>query len=62
MREEEGSSTTSWILFGCLGLVVFCCCISVISIVVIDYLVLYCDIPILRDVLEALNMLDCTPL
>jgi hypothetical protein len=60
MREEEGNSTARWVLFGCLGLVFFCCCISVISLVIIDTFVLYCDIPVLRDVLQALDMM-CMP-
>ncbi len=59
MREGEGNSTARWILFGCLGLLLFCCCISVISLVIVDTFVLYCDIPVLRDILEALGLLQC---
>lgn len=59
MREESGSNRWRWVIFGCLGLIFFCCCISVLALIVIDTFVLYCDIPVLRDVLEALALLQC---
>lgn len=59
IREEEGRSPASIILFGCLGLMVFCCCATIVGAVAVDYFNLYCDVPVLRDVLEALGFLSC---
>lgn len=59
MREDTGPDWTRLVLFGCLGLMLFCCCITIIAWVAIDQLNLYCSIPILNDVLEALGLLRC---
>lgn len=59
MREEEGRSSGRIVLFGCLFLMLFCCCITVIAVVAVDTLNLYCQIPGLRNVLEALGLLRC---
>jgi len=59
MREEGGSNSVRLILMGCLGLMLFCCCITVIGVVAVDQLNLYCDLPVVRDVLEALGLLAC---
>jgi hypothetical protein len=60
MREEGGSNTMRIFLFGCLGLMIFCCLITIVGVVLVDTLNLYCDLPIIRDVLEALGLLACT--
>ncbi|MGB1285756.1 MAG: FHA domain-containing protein [Aggregatilineales bacterium] len=61
-REEGGSNTTRMFLFGCLGLMVFCCCCTVGSVVLVDSLCLYENLPLLPDVLEALGVpVGCTP-
>ncbi len=59
MREPATNNTTRMILFGCLGLLMFCCCISVVGFVAIDQLNLYCQIPLFNDILEALGLISC---
>lgn len=54
MREEEGSSTSQWLMIGCLGLLLLCCCFTVVAGVAIDCFVLWDDIPILNGILDAL--------
>lgn len=54
MRDEGGNSTTQWILIGCLGLLLLCCCFTVVAAVAVDSLCLYDSIPVLRDILRAL--------
>jgi hypothetical protein len=55
VREEEPRNTTRWIIIGCVGLSLFCCCSSVIGMVAVDQLCLWENIPILYDVLRALG-------
>lgn len=50
VREEEPNSAMRWILFGCLGLAVFCCCISAVSLVLIDTLNLWNELPIISSI------------
>jgi hypothetical protein len=59
MRETEGRSTTRMILLGCLGLMFFCCCFTIISIVLVDTFNLYCQIPVVNQVLRALGLITC---
>lgn len=59
MREEESNSPFRLLLFGCLGLMLFCCCITVVAIVVIDAANLYCSIPVVNNILEALGLVQC---
>lgn len=59
MREEGGNNTMRLVLFGCLGLLLFCCCVTVIGVVVIDQFNLYCQIPVVNQVLEALGLIRC---
>ena len=59
IREDEPSSNLRWLLIGCGGLALFCCCITVIGLVVIDTANLWCQVPILSDVMEALGQLTC---
>lgn len=54
MREDEGSSTTQWLLIGCLGLLLLCCCLTVVVAVAIDSFCLYDSVPILNNLLDAL--------
>ena len=56
MRDDEGSSTTQWLLIGCLGLLLLCCCLTVVVAVAVDQFCLYESIPVLRDVLNALGV------
>lgn len=52
-REEEPRNTTRWILIGCAGLALFCCCSSVVGLVLIDTTCSWSRIPILYDVIRA---------
>ncbi len=49
VREEESQSTWRWVAIGCAGLLLFCCCASVIGIVIIDTARLWCELPIFKD-------------
>jgi pSer/pThr/pTyr-binding forkhead associated (FHA) protein len=54
-REEEPRNTTRWVLIGCAGLTLFCCCSTVLGLVFVDQACLWDRIPILYDVLRALG-------
>ncbi len=57
VREEEPRNAMRWAAIGCGGLAVFCCCSSVIGLVVIDSLNLWYDVPIVRDIAPLLARL-----
>ena len=63
-REEEPRSTMRWIVIGCVGIMLFCCCITIAGLVVVDQACLWDDIPILADVLDVVgfseNVSSCT--
>jgi len=62
MREEEGGGVTQWLLIGCLGLVIVCCCATVIAAVAVDSLCLYDAIPGLVQILDAVGItVQCAP-
>ena len=50
IREEEPVSAWRWIVIGCAGMTLFCCCATVMGLFVIDSADLWCDIPIFSDV------------
>lgn len=54
-REEGGSNTTRLILIGCVGLSLFCCCSSILGLVLVDQLCLWNRLPIVYDVIRALG-------
>jgi predicted component of type VI protein secretion system len=54
-REEEPRNTTRWILIGCVGLALFCCCATVLGLVFVDQACLWDRLPIIYDVLRALG-------
>lgn len=54
-REEEPRNTTRWILIGCVGLSLFCCCSTVLGLVFVDQACLWDRLPIVYDVLRALG-------
>lgn len=54
-REEEPRNTTRWILIGCIGLALFCCCATVLGLVFVDQACLWDRLPIVYDVLRALG-------
>lgn len=49
IREDEPRSAIRWVLIGCLGLSVFCCCTSGVGLVIIDTLNLWYDLPIVSQ-------------
>ncbi len=53
VREEEPRNTTRWILIGCAGLALFCCCASVLGLVFVDQACLWDRIPVVWQVLQA---------
>lgn len=55
VREEEPRNAMRWVAIGCAGLSVFCCCTSVVGLVVIDTLNLWYDLPIVRDIAPLLS-------
>jgi pSer/pThr/pTyr-binding forkhead associated (FHA) protein len=55
VREEEPRSTARWIIIGCVGLSLFCCCSSVIGLVAVDQLCLWERLPVVYDLLRALG-------
>lgn len=57
VREEEPRNAMRWAAIGCGGLAVFCCCSSVIGLVVIDSLNLWYEVPIVRDIAPLLARL-----
>lgn len=53
VREEEPRNTTRWILIGCAGLALFCCCATVLGLVFVDQACLWDRIPVVWQVLQA---------
>ena len=50
VREEEPGGMGRWILIGCGLLALFCCCGTIVSLVIIDALSLWYDLPIIKDI------------
>lgn len=56
VREDEPrGNAVRWILIGCVGLSLFCCCATVAGLFIIDQACLWDDIPILSNILNALG-------
>lgn len=55
MREEEPRNTTRWIIIGCVGVSVFCCCATIGGLFLIDSLCLWDRIPIVGDLIRAIG-------
>lgn len=49
IREEEPGNPLRWVAIGCLVLTLFCCCSTVIGLVIIDALRLWYELPIIRN-------------
>jgi hypothetical protein len=66
VREDGPHSPWRWVILGCGGLLLFCCCATVFGFVIIDQADLWCDIPIFSDIItpligligEALNVIE----
>jgi pSer/pThr/pTyr-binding forkhead associated (FHA) protein len=54
-REEEPRNTTRWIIIGCVGVSVFCCCATIGGLFLVDTLCLWDRIPILGDLIRAIG-------
>jgi pSer/pThr/pTyr-binding forkhead associated (FHA) protein len=50
IREEEPQSPLRWVAIGCAVLTIFCCCSSIVGLVIIDALNLWYDLPIIRSI------------
>ncbi|MFW5748751.1 MAG: FHA domain-containing protein [Chloroflexota bacterium] len=50
VREEEPASPWRWVVLGCAGVALFCCCGTVLGLVIVDAADLWCDIPIFSDI------------
>lgn len=55
VREEGSRSTMRWVAIGCVGILLFCCCATIASAVIIDQMCLWDQIPVLSSVLNALG-------
>lgn len=55
VREEEPRNTLRWVLIGCVGLSLFCCCGTVAGLFVIDQACLWDSLPLISNVLNALG-------
>jgi predicted component of type VI protein secretion system len=54
MRDGE-SNTMQWVLIGCLGLLLLCCCMTVVLAVAIDTFCLYDYVPGLSDIIRGVT-------
>lgn len=59
MRENDARSPMRTILLGCLALTVFCCCFTIIAVVLVDTFNLYCQLPLINQVFQALGLITC---
>ncbi len=55
-REEEPRNTMRWVLIGCVGLGLFCCCATVAGLVIVDQACLWNTIPIVNSVIRAFGL------
>jgi hypothetical protein len=53
--EEPSSNPMRWIVIGCIGLMLFCCCSVIVGIWIIDQACLWDKLPLVPDVLGALG-------
>jgi pSer/pThr/pTyr-binding forkhead associated (FHA) protein len=54
VREEGVNSSWRWVIIGCAGLFMFCCCASVIGLILIDVGNMWCKLPIFKDIITPL--------
>ncbi|MFN8376524.1 MAG: FHA domain-containing protein [Anaerolineae bacterium] len=53
--EETGSNPMRWIVIGCIGLMLFCCCSVIVGVWIIDSACLWSRLPLVPDILNALG-------
>ncbi len=59
---EEGGGTSPWLILGCfVFFVLVFVCFAGIALVIVDELCLWFDIPVLRDIVNALGYFECAP-
>ena len=54
-REEEPRSMTRWIVIGCVGVSLLCCCGTVAGLFLVDTLCLWDRVPLLGDVVRTIG-------
>jgi pSer/pThr/pTyr-binding forkhead associated (FHA) protein len=55
VREEEPRNMTRWIIIGCAGLSLLCCCGTIAGLFLIDTLCLWNSLPLISDIIRALG-------
>jgi predicted component of type VI protein secretion system len=53
--EEPASNPMRWIVIGCIGLMLFCCCSVIVGVWIIDSACLWGRLPLIPDILSALG-------
>lgn len=53
LEEEPANNTMRWVLIGCFGLSLFCCCATIAVLYLIDYACAWEQIPIISNVIKA---------
>lgn len=53
--EEPASNPMRWIVIGCVGLMLFCCCSVIVGVWIIDSACLWGRLPLIPDILGALG-------
>lgn len=53
--EEAASNPMRWIVIGCIGLMLFCCCSIIVGVWIIDSACLWGRLPLVPDILSALG-------
>jgi hypothetical protein len=61
VREEGQRNNTRWILIGCTGLALFCCCASVAGLFFVDSACLWENIPLVYDAIQAFGFTAVCP-
>lgn len=59
MREDAPNNTMRYVLIGCVALLFVCCCLVIVAAVLVDQLDLYCQLPLVGDVVQALGLKRC---
>lgn len=55
LREEEPRSMTRWVIIGCVGVSLLCCCGTLAGLFLVDALCLWNRIPLLGDLVRAVG-------
>ncbi len=55
VREEEPRSMTRWIVIGCVGVSILCCCGTIAGLFLVDALCLWSRVPLLGDLVKAIG-------